>query len=210
LLWTGGRHELMFTRLLKQKNWANFILNLPISDKMFGKFQYSSAVSHLLSVIITKTSNTSTQDFALKYLFKPIGILSSSIKWKRDPQGINIGGFGLCLKPRDLAKFGFLYSNGGMWNKKQVISKEWILESLKERVKEASFSKNKKNAQGYGYHLWLTKIKDFNTFMALGSGGQILTCISKLDLIIVFTSNSKLSRWKDPRYIMEKYINHLY
>lgn len=54
--------------------------------------------------------NTSTQDFAKKYLFKPIGI-SNQIKWMKDPQGINIGGYGLKLSPRDLARFGYLYLN---------------------------------------------------------------------------------------------------
>jgi len=195
LLWKNSRmgHEPIFRRLLKEKNWVKSILNLPINDKMFGRFQYSSAVSHLLSAIITKTSHKSTQEFAEKYLFRPIGI-SNNIEWMKDPQGINIGGYGLKLSPRDWAKFGFLYLNQGRWKDRQIISKEWIVESLQNY------------GEGYGYHVWITKIGDFNAFMAAGYGGQYLTWFPKLDLIIVITSNANIRRWRDPRYILDKFI----
>ncbi len=196
LLWMnrGMGHEPMFRRLLKEKNWVKSILNLPINDKKFGQFQYSSAVTHLLSIIITKSSNISTQEFSEKYLFKPIGI-SNNIKWMKDPQGVNIGGYGLKLKPRDLAKFGFLYLNQGIWKDKQIIPKEWIVESLQNY------------GEGYGYHVWITKIGDFDAFMAAGYGGQYLTCIPKLELMIVITSKADIRRWRNPRYIIDKFIS---
>jgi CubicO group peptidase (beta-lactamase class C family) len=199
LMWmnTGKGHEPMFRRLLKEKNWVNSILNLPTNDRMFGQFQYSSAVSHLLSAIITKATKNSTQGFAERHLFKPIGI-SNKTEWMKDPQGINIGGYGLKLSPRDLAKFGFLYLNQGIWKDKQIIPKEWIVESLQNY------------GEGYGYHVWITKIGDFNAFMAAGYGGQYLTCFPKLDLIIVITSNALIRRWRDPRYINDKLINDIF
>ncbi len=141
--------------------------------------------------------NTSTQDFAKKYLFKPIGI-SNQIKWMKDPQGINIGGYGLKLSPRDLARFGYLYLNQGIWNNEQVIPREWIIESLQN------------HCEGYGYHVWITRYKDFNGFMAAGYGGQYLNCIPELDLIIVITSNANIRRWRDPRYIIEKFIHDFF
>ncbi|KKN50185.1 hypothetical protein LCGC14_0635310 [marine sediment metagenome] len=196
LLWMtrGMGHELMFRRLLKQKNWVRSILNLPVDEKKYGQFQYSSAVSHLLSVIIAKSSNTSTKEFSEKHLFKPIGI-SNNIPWMKDPQGFNIGGYGLKLKPRDLAKFGFLYLNQGLWEDKHIIPKEWIVESLQNY------------GDGYGYHVWITKIGRFDVFMGTGYGGQYLTCIPKLDLIIVITSNALLRRWRNPRYIIDRFIH---
>ena len=198
LLWVnrGRKNELMMRRVLKQKDWVDFILNLPIKGEMFGNFQYNSTVSHLLSAIVTKTSNISTQEFAERFLFKAIGI-SNNIEWMSDPQGINIGGFGLELRPRDLAKFGFLYINQGIWNNTQVIPKDWILESLKNY------------GEGYGYHVWITYIKNFNGFMATGSGGQIIACFPELDLIIVITSNAQLRRWRNPSYLIDKFINNL-
>jgi len=99
----------------------------------------------------------------------------------KDPQGINIGGYGLKMKPRDMVKFGFLYINRGIWNNKQVIPKEWIQGTLTNYV------------EGYGYHVWVPQIKNFNAFMAAGYDGQFIVGIPKLDLIIIIISNSKLS-----------------
>ncbi|MBY8984098.1 MAG: serine hydrolase [Candidatus Lokiarchaeota archaeon] len=164
---------------------------------MFGQFQYNTANSHLLSAIITRTSNMSTQEFAEKYLFKPIGI-SNNIKWMKDPQGINIGGYGLQLRPRDMAKFGFLYINQGVWDNNQIIPKEWIVGSLKDY------------GDGYGYHVWIARIKDFSAFVAAGYGGQYIVGIPKLDLVIVVTSNAELRRYRNPRYIIDKFINIFY
>ena len=192
-LWSSKTYEPMLMRLRNKKNWINFILNLPIKDKMFGEFQYNSANSHLLSAIIARTSKMSTYDFAMKFLFKPIGI-SDKISWMTDPQGINIGGYGLQLRPRDMAKLGFLYNNHGVWDKKQIIPLNWIIESLKNY------------GEGYGYHVWITTINGFNAFIAAGYGGQYIVGIPKLDLVLVITSNATLRRWRDPRYLINKFI----
>ena len=111
----------MFKRLKRQKDWVKFILNLPITKKKINTFQYNSAVSHILSAIISKATNLDAQSFANKFLFKLIGIeefhdsnensyvLEDIINnnqihvWLKDPQGINIGGWGITLKTRDLA-----------------------------------------------------------------------------------------------------------
>ena len=46
--------------------------------------------------------------------------------------------------------------------------------------------------------------------MTTGYGEQILTCILKLDLIIVIISNAQIRRWRDPRYIINKFINDFF
>lgn len=107
-LWSSSKtHEPMLKRITRSNNWVEAILNLPIKNNMFGRFQYNTAVSYLLSAIISESTGMSTLDFAEKHLFKPIGI-TKEITWMKDPQGINIGGYGLKLTPRNLAKFGFL------------------------------------------------------------------------------------------------------
>ncbi|MHA1988535.1 MAG: serine hydrolase domain-containing protein [Promethearchaeota archaeon] len=193
-LWSSKAYEPMLMRLKNKKNWVDYILNLPIKDRMFGQFQYNSANSHVLSGIISRTSNMSTQAFAEKYLFKPMGI-SNNVKWMKDPQGINIGGYGLQLRPRDMAKFGFLYINQGVWDIKQIISKDWIEESIKNY------------SEDYGYHVWIARVNGSNAFIAAGYGGQYIVGIPELDLVIVITSNADLRRWRNPRYIADKVIN---
>lgn len=85
-------------------------------------------------------------EFANERLFKPIGIkeipdyemkafgfedlFGKNVKgWVKDPNSNSTGGWGLTLNPRDMARFGFLYLNGGIWDDKQIISKTWVDES---------------------------------------------------------------------------------
>ncbi|MFX1236915.1 MAG: serine hydrolase domain-containing protein [Promethearchaeota archaeon] len=210
----------MLNRLKKQKDWVKFILSLPIIKTKINTFQYNSAVSHLLSAILLKSTKLDSERFANQFLYKPLGIeefpasneesykledIISNNKihvWLKDPQGINIGGWGITMKVRDLAKFGLLYLNFGKWGKNQIISSKWIRDSIKNYIKDSSLE----HGMGYGYQWWIRKIDRYFTFNALGSGGQVISCVPKLDLVVVITSNASKARWKDPLYLIGKYV----
>ena len=155
--------EPMLDRLWRSKDWVEFILNLPVKDRGFGKFQYNSAASHLLSAILTRATTMCAREFANKYLFEPIGAspipaagLSGyrydelynqhTVQWLQDPQGNNTGGWGLVLKPRDMARFGYLYLNEGHWDGQQLIPRQWIHDSITAHT------------PGYGYQWWLREV----------------------------------------------------
>jgi len=53
------------------RDWAGFTLNLPLENIPGDKFIYNSSTSHLLSIILSKSTNVSTLDFADNNLFKP-------------------------------------------------------------------------------------------------------------------------------------------
>ena len=59
--------------------------------------------------------------------FQPLDIKQK--KWGVDGMGIYIGCSDLYLRPRDMAKFGQLYLNGGKWEGAQIIPEEWVKES---------------------------------------------------------------------------------
>jgi CubicO group peptidase (beta-lactamase class C family) len=58
--------------------------------------------------------------FACKYLFGPLGI--QGYIWDTDNQDIPIGGWGLKLTPREIAKLGYLFLHNGQWEGRQVVS----------------------------------------------------------------------------------------
>ncbi len=196
-------------RLRRQRNWEKYILDL-LGKGQIGKFQYSTAGAHLLSVIITCTTGMCAREFANRHLFKPIGIseipdypmksfllddvFGKNVKgWINDPQGNTTGGFGLTITPRDMARLGFLYLNHGIWNNKQIISEKWIDESTAM------------NSNKYGYLWWLFETENTPAYMAAGSGGNHIYCIPNRDLIVVITSKitlKPLDRWP----LLEKYI----
>ncbi len=130
-------------RLRRQPDWCSFILDQLGKSTKPEKFYYSTSNTHLLSAIITRTTGLSSCEFANTHLFKPIGIkeipdhkmqsftlddvFGKNISgWIKDPQGNTTGGWGLTISSRDMARFGFLYLNKGVWNNKQIISERWI------------------------------------------------------------------------------------
>lgn len=167
-------------------DWIKFAVQLPQENNPGDVFNYNSSISHLLSVILSKSTKTSTLNFAKQHLFEPLGIQSAY--WHQDPQGYYIGGFGLGLSARDLAKFGFLYLNNGYWNGQSIVSESWVEESTNQQIQ--AFSHPIYGKFGYGYHWWVRKVDGCSSFRAWGRRGQFIAVVPELDLVIVVTSET--------------------
>jgi CubicO group peptidase (beta-lactamase class C family) len=208
---TGTRaHELYIDRLRRSRNWVAFILNMPVRERSFGTFQYNSGTSHLLSAIITRSTGRCAQKFAAEHLFAPIGMdpptanmehtysqadvfRNTAVGWPKDPQGNSIGGWGLVLKPRDMARFGYLYLNRGQWDGEKIIPKQWVEDSISPHT------------PGYGYQWWLQDVNGVFVYSAVGQGGQHIFCIPQKDLVVVVASKPG-SRWRDRWLLLEEFV----
>ena len=82
------------------------------------------------------------------------------------PDGFNAGHGGSAkITAEDPAKVGQLYMNGGVWNGKQILSKEWCDLAI-------GYEKTVENQGDYAYH-W-TAYEDGLYYTATGSYGQTL------------------------------------
>jgi CubicO group peptidase (beta-lactamase class C family) len=164
--------------LWKSQNWVKYAIEMPLQDNPGVQFNYSTALTHLMSAVLTKISGMSTQELAGKYLLGPLGI---NVKlWRRDPQGISFGGSELFLTPRDMAKFGYLYLKQGIWNGKSIVPADWIEQSVRFQVKTGNWG----GFADYGYWWWLEP----GSYSAEGWGGQRIVVAPEQDLVVVFTS----------------------
>lgn len=161
------------------RDWVKYQLDLPLESNPGNNFGYSTGLTHIMSAILTKTSGVSTLELANNYLFEPMGIKVG--RWVQDPNGIYFGGAELELTPRDMAKFGYLYLRNGVWNGQQLVPREWVESSVKNRVKATRFGDN---VNEYGYWWWLGK----DYYLAQGWGGQNIIVNPNLDMVVVFTS----------------------
>ncbi|MFW9971318.1 MAG: serine hydrolase domain-containing protein [Candidatus Odinarchaeota archaeon] len=155
---------------------VEYVLNRTMIATPGETFNYNTGATHLLSAIIQRATNMSTIDFANKYLFSPLSIEHSN--WLQDPQGVACGGDGLFLRPRDMAKIGYLFLNDGNWKGKQIISKNWVKVSTSLLI---SLGLNR----GYGYQWWI--YNDYRCYRALGYGGQQINVFYANDLLVIFT-----------------------
>jgi hypothetical protein len=100
-----------------------------------------------------------------------------------------------------MAKFGYLYLHNGLWDGKQVISKEWVDKSTKKQI--LTSGSTTPNTEGYGFQWWVTQE---GYYLALGYAGQFIIVNPAENLVVVFTSNLKGNDSFFPKYLYDNYI----
>jgi CubicO group peptidase (beta-lactamase class C family) len=168
--------EQIIMEYLNAENAVQYILDRPMVAAPNKEWHYNSGSSHLLSAIITKTTGKPTAVYARNNLFTPLGI--RNYFWTMDKQNINLGGLGLALTPRDMAKFGYLYLNKGKWKNEQIIPEDWVSTSTSAHSDTYWGSK-------FGYHWW---IKNDDCFASQGAFGQNIFIYPKKNIVIVYTA----------------------
>lgn len=174
-------------QVLEEDNWIKSTIELPLFYKPGEKFSYNSLATHLLSAILTKTSNMSSLDFANKFLLKLMRI--DIDHWSQDPQGYYFGGSEMFFTPREMAALGYLYLKKGKLNGFQIVPRDWIEASLTKTWINDSPEWGVLTDYNYGYLWWIGKINGYNLFMALGHGGQTVMTFPDLNLIVVSTAD---------------------
>lgn len=169
-----------FGALYRSSDWAKWMLDLPMTAAPGETFSYCSGCSHVLSVILQEATGENPRDFAEQYLFQPLGI--TDFEWETDADGTPIGGWGLYLTPRDMARLGALYLNEGKWGDAQILSPGWVKAATTEHVETGG-------RLGYGYQWWI--YDKHNAYTALGREGQTIFVSPELDLIVVTTAQMR-------------------
>ncbi|MCX6134330.1 MAG: serine hydrolase [Ignavibacteriales bacterium] len=163
-------------------NWMYTTLKLPLKYAPGEQFLYTTPNVNLLSGIITRASGISSYDFAERYLFTPLKI--SVRAWLKDPQGVYAGGTGMSFTPRDLARLGQLYLHNGMIDGTQIVSRQWIQQTLVPR-NSANHAWGDLPSVNYGYLWWNNYDSRDSIFMAAGFAGQFVFVIPAKNMIIV-------------------------
>ncbi len=185
-----------YMQFFTSRNPIQHALDLLGGDKPMGVFHYSAiGGTHILSAILSRATGQSALAFAQGHLFAPLGIqVPNSIVirseaehtavmsnphtrgWVVDPQGNNFASWGLFLTPREMAKIGQLYLNGGAWDGKQIVPAQWVAESTREHSRAADWGN-----LAYGYLWW---VADSDCFAALGDGGNVIY-VNRKERIVV-------------------------
>ena len=164
-------------------NWVDYVLDRDVTSRPGTVFNYFTGNSHLLAAIIEQATGQSLYEFAKENLFDPLGMDSANVS--TDPQGIEDGGNGFTMNVYDMAKFGLLYLNNGVWDGEQIISEQWVNDSTTVQFTRSSGSAN------YGYQWWVRTFgnNNYDAYFAQGHFGQYIFVVPDLELIVVFTSH---------------------
>ncbi|HTQ67036.1 MAG TPA: serine hydrolase [Puia sp.] len=181
-------------------DWVKFTLDLPMIDSPGRNGRYCSGNPVTLGRIIEKTTQMPLLQFAERNLFEPLGF--KKYRWYFKPDKSNAENYCQAyLTPREMAKFGLLYLNNGIWNGKQIVSSDWVNQSFEKHS----------IIQGvdYGY-LWWLKYLDadgtrYYTKAAQGNGGQRIYVLKEQNLVAVITGGNYNTQSPSDE-LMKKYI----
>ena len=175
---TSGEH---YGAWVSTGDWTRAALARPMTADPGEEFTYSTGSSHLVSAILTEASGKSTLELAREHLLGPVGIEVHS--WQRAPEGYYLGGNSVRMTPRDLARLGQLYLQEGRWNGRQVVPAAWVRESTRRHAEGWPWRYG-----AYGYLWWLPPDDPWDSYAAVGYGGQFLYVVPELRMLLVMTS----------------------
>jgi CubicO group peptidase (beta-lactamase class C family) len=185
-------------------DWTQFYFDQPLANKPGEKFSYATSGVVSLGGVISSSSKLSVTEFTDQYLFGPLGI--TKYFWPGTSRGLAMTGGGLKLRSRDMAKFGQLYLDKGLWKGKRVISESWIDQSTKRHSTSDLYGED------FGY-LWrmidrTIEGRKIRSYEAWGNGGQFIIIFPSLELVAVFTGENygRFPEMEQPFEMIEKYI----
>ena len=163
--------------------WAQGFLARKIEYEPGTKFMYNTTGTYMASAMVQKAVGETIRDYLVPRLFEPLHI--ETPYWEQSPQGISKGGTGLFLKTEDIAKFGQLYLQKGVWNGKQILPAEWIENATKYHIANGD-DPNSDWAQGYGFQFWRCR---HNVYRGDGMYSQFCVVMPDQNAVVAINSD---------------------
>ncbi|WMJ69920.1 serine hydrolase [Stenotrophomonas sp. 24(2023)] len=189
---SSGNEERMYV----SERWLDFALSLPVKgfapwmtrpqDSPHGRaFAYCTADSFVLGAVLEQATGQALADYAAQALERPLGITGSH--WNRSPEGIGMGGGGTRYRSRDLARLGQLVLDGGRWQGRQLVPRDYIAAMVSPQARAGDGS-------DYGYQWWGLQLDSAGTPQTVwamsGNGGNYVFLLPQQRAVAVVTSQA--------------------
>ena len=178
-------HEMMFF----EDDHMDYAFKVGMESKPGEKFQYNNVNSMIIGEILKNATGKTAKTLIDERIFSKIN-LTNYTAWE-DSAGNTLTYCCLDMSARDYSKFGLLFSRDGNWNGEQIISKEYVDESLKlywGRTPSMGWSHS--DTRGYSLQWWISKYDDqAKIYNTSGKFGQFVFVDKDRD--IIFTRITK-------------------
>jgi CubicO group peptidase (beta-lactamase class C family) len=185
-------------------DWVQYAIDQPMTVEPGTVFNYNGGGIRILNHIFRLATGTDLEEYAAKHLFNPLGI--KNFYWKRMPTGLVDGSGGLYLEKRDLAKIFYLYLQNGKWEGKQLVTPDYIKQSV-----TPSIAVDTNQAYGYGWWLYTYDNSDKSklAWTGLGFGDQTPFAIPEYDIVVVVNGWNILTAPNDrvPDFVRQEVLH---
>lgn len=165
-------------------HWVQTFLTQPVPHKPGTHFRYNTPATYMQSAIVQQVTGETVLEYLTPRLFAPLGI--ETPQWDASPQGVSIGGYGLYLRTEDIAKFGQLYLQRGVWNGHQILPAAWVDQATSKQVSNGSDPERDWD-QGYGFQFWRCR---HGAYRGDGKDGQFCIVLPEQDAVVAITANT--------------------
>ena len=179
-----GHAEDTLTPLLRQSDmtWTRIFLAQPVEYPPGTHFLYNSGATYMLSAILQRLTGMRMLDYLRPRLFEPLGIENPT--WETSPQGIDTGGWGLSITTAEIARFGQLYLQEGLWRGQQLIPRDWVVQATSCQISNGSAPESDWE-QGYGYQFWRCR---HGAYRGDGAFGQFCVVMPSQEAVLATTA----------------------
>ncbi len=180
-------------------DWVKSFLETGVLLGIGKLFNYNSMNTYMLSAIVHEVSGQSMMDYLQDRLWAPLGI--TNLFWETCPKGIEKGGWGLYIRPEDMAKIGQLILQEGRWGNRQIVSADWIREATTAHMTPLDVIGD----FNYGYQIWVGR--KYRSFLFNGLFGQNVIGFPDSGIMIVCNAgNDELFQQSNFFALVEKFF----
>lgn len=172
-------------------DWWKYMLDLKMLHDPGTHFAYCSGTMNLVGGGIAAGTKTWLPEFFDRVIARPLQF--GHYYYNLMPTGEGYTGGGVFMRSRDLLKIGQLYLNGGLWNGKRILPKEWVAESTRRQTPAPGAPADTLGGtDGYAWHLGYIRSgeRKYRFYQSNGNGGQLLIVIPDLEMVVVFTAGN--------------------
>lgn len=169
------------------EDYLKYVFSLKIEEKTGEYRRYSDAAYYLIAHIVTKASGMNAERFLNETIFLPLHFRQWALA--KCPKGVPIAGGGFYARSDDIAKLGYVYACGGVYEGRRILPESWIADAMKNDYA-------------------CTQFRDTDVFVKTGAKGQMVAFSRQRRAAVAWHGYSNDGNARNDR-LLEAFVRYL-